>query len=239
MPVCVGVRGAVSRLAVVGGLRADRAPHAKRGIAGERQRQREREVCVCQVYRTVIGGYISHQQPHSVQPVQAKGHSITNIQLTARCSPPTQAYGIVWRAEDKETGEVVAVKKIFDAFQNVTDAQRTFREIGYLQVNQVICSASASDALSPSPPFLLQLGLTSTSQDMSGCSPWRNCGVQCPVCWDGVGAGVHVGGCGVCVCGYTPPRSCHTPPSPFIRLTRTRPTCRPLVSTRTSSRCSM
>jgi hypothetical protein len=45
-----------------------------------------------------------------------------------------QAYGIVWRAVDRETKDIVAVKKIFDAFQNVTDAQRTFREIGYLQV---------------------------------------------------------------------------------------------------------
>lgn len=43
------------------------------------------------------------------------------------------AYGIVWRAEDKSTGQIVAVKKIFDAFRDVTDAQRTFREIGYLQ----------------------------------------------------------------------------------------------------------
>jgi mitogen-activated protein kinase 15 len=27
----------------------------------------------------------------------------------------------------------VALKKIFDAFQNATDAQRTFREISFLQ----------------------------------------------------------------------------------------------------------
>ena len=43
------------------------------------------------------------------------------------------AYGIVWRANDKRTKEVVALKKIFDAFQNATDAQRTFREIMFLQ----------------------------------------------------------------------------------------------------------
>lgn len=34
-----------------------------------------------------------------------------------------QAYGIVWKAVDRRTGEVVAVKKIFDAFRNQTDAQ--------------------------------------------------------------------------------------------------------------------
>lgn len=35
----------------------------------------------------------------------------------------SQAYGIVWKAVDKQTGEIVAVKKIFDAFRNRTDAQ--------------------------------------------------------------------------------------------------------------------
>jgi len=34
-----------------------------------------------------------------------------------------QAYGIVWKAVDKRSGEVVALKKIFDAFRNPTDAQ--------------------------------------------------------------------------------------------------------------------
>jgi len=43
------------------------------------------------------------------------------------------AYGIVWKATDKKTRETVALKKIFDAFQNATDAQRTFREIMFLQ----------------------------------------------------------------------------------------------------------
>ncbi|XP_061677168.1 mitogen-activated protein kinase 15 isoform X2 [Syngnathoides biaculeatus] len=43
------------------------------------------------------------------------------------------AYGIVWKAVDRQTGEVVAVKKIFDAFRNKTDAQRTFREVVFLQ----------------------------------------------------------------------------------------------------------
>lgn len=43
------------------------------------------------------------------------------------------AYGIVWKGIDRKTGEIVAVKKIFDAFRNRTDAQRTFREIMFLQ----------------------------------------------------------------------------------------------------------
>ncbi|NXP06596.1 MK15 kinase, partial [Thinocorus orbignyianus] len=33
------------------------------------------------------------------------------------------AYGIVWKAVNRRTGEIVAVKKIFDAFRNRTDAQ--------------------------------------------------------------------------------------------------------------------
>lgn len=43
------------------------------------------------------------------------------------------AYGIVWKARSKRSGRVVAVKKIFDAFRNKTDAQRTFREIIFLR----------------------------------------------------------------------------------------------------------
>lgn len=54
-------------------------------------------------------------------------------------SPPAavffraQAYGVVWKAVDKKTRAVVALKKCFDAFRNSTDAQRTFREVMYLQ----------------------------------------------------------------------------------------------------------
>jgi len=43
------------------------------------------------------------------------------------------AYGIVWKVRDKESNDIYALKKIFDAFHNATDAQRTFREIIFLQ----------------------------------------------------------------------------------------------------------
>ncbi|CAH8599457.1 unnamed protein product [Heterobilharzia americana] len=43
------------------------------------------------------------------------------------------AYGIVWKALNRKTKEIIALKKIFDAFRNQTDAQRTFREIAFLQ----------------------------------------------------------------------------------------------------------
>ena len=40
---------------------------------------------------------------------------------------------MVWKAKEKRTQTVVALTKCFDAFRNSTDAQRTFREIMYLQ----------------------------------------------------------------------------------------------------------
>ena len=43
------------------------------------------------------------------------------------------AYGIVWRATDRVTGKLVALKKVFGAFQNTIDAQRTYREITILR----------------------------------------------------------------------------------------------------------
>ena len=47
------------------------------------------------------------------------------------------AYGIVWKATTKKsTQEQVALKKVFDAFQNSTDAQRTYREVVYLMQMQ-------------------------------------------------------------------------------------------------------
>lgn len=43
------------------------------------------------------------------------------------------AYGIVWKSMDKKYKQVVGLKKVFDAFHNATDAQRTYREVMFLQ----------------------------------------------------------------------------------------------------------
>jgi mitogen-activated protein kinase 15 len=43
------------------------------------------------------------------------------------------AYGQVWKVKDKKTASFCALKKIYDAFRNSTDAQRAYREIKYLQ----------------------------------------------------------------------------------------------------------
>jgi serine/threonine protein kinase len=61
------------------------------------------------------------------------------------------AYGIVWKAVDKKTRQVVALKKCFAAFRNATDAQRTFREIMYLQVNLGHRRSQVSHHTTPSP----------------------------------------------------------------------------------------
>jgi len=42
------------------------------------------------------------------------------------------SYGIVWKAVKKDTREIVALKKCFDAFENAMDAQQAFREIMFL-----------------------------------------------------------------------------------------------------------
>lgn len=43
------------------------------------------------------------------------------------------AYGQVWKVRDKKTSQFCALKKIYEAFRNATDAQRAYREIKYLQ----------------------------------------------------------------------------------------------------------
>ena len=42
------------------------------------------------------------------------------------------AYGHVFKVVDKKTKKIKALKKNFDAFNNSTDAQRTYREIMFL-----------------------------------------------------------------------------------------------------------
>ncbi|XP_075591005.1 extracellular signal-regulated kinase 2-like [Dermatophagoides farinae] len=43
------------------------------------------------------------------------------------------AYGIVWKIENKETGKILALKKIIKAFNNEKDAVRTLREVTILE----------------------------------------------------------------------------------------------------------
>lgn len=45
----------------------------------------------------------------------------------------TGAYGHVWLVRDRHTGKQLALKKVCEAFRNVTDAKRTYREVSILQ----------------------------------------------------------------------------------------------------------
>lgn len=64
-------------------------------------------------------------------PEEVDSHVLLKYEIVERLGKG--AYGVVWKAIEKATGLPVALKKIFAAFQNVTDAQRTFREIMFLQ----------------------------------------------------------------------------------------------------------
>ncbi|XP_004927281.3 extracellular signal-regulated kinase 2 [Bombyx mori] len=74
-----------------------------------------------------------HQQKKSSEKNMSEidEHILKRFEIKKRLGKG--AYGIVWKAVDKKTKDVVAIKKIFDAFRNQTDAQRTFREIIFLQ----------------------------------------------------------------------------------------------------------
>jgi len=65
------------------------------------------------------------------------------------------AYGVVWKAKEKGTDQdAIALKKIFKAFQNSTDSQRTYREVilltqlkheNIIKLHRVIKSESGED----------------------------------------------------------------------------------------------
>lgn len=54
-----------------------------------------------------------------------EGHILRRFTIIKKVG--SGAYGHVWKVEDKTTKKIYALKKIFDAFQHATDAQRTYR----------------------------------------------------------------------------------------------------------------
>lgn len=62
---------------------------------------------------------------------EVEAHILERYELMQRLGKG--AYGIVWKAMDKKYKQTVALKKVFDAFRNSTDAQRTYREVIFLQ----------------------------------------------------------------------------------------------------------
>ena len=61
---------------------------------------------------------------------QVENHILNRYELVKKVG--SGAYGHVWKVKDKKSGHTLALKKIFDAFQHSTDAQRTYREIMFL-----------------------------------------------------------------------------------------------------------
>ncbi len=61
---------------------------------------------------------------------QVQPHILNKYELIKKVG--SGAYGHVWKVTEKKTGKILALKKIFDAFQHSTDAQRTYREIMFL-----------------------------------------------------------------------------------------------------------
>lgn len=62
------------------------------------------------------------------------------------------AYGVVCSAKDTVTGEKIAIKKIGNAFDNLTDARRTLREIklvGVFFTLHVECACMEEGHLAP------------------------------------------------------------------------------------------
>ena len=52
-------------------------------------------------------------------------HILSKYKLTKKIG--SGAYGHVYKIQDRNTNEVLALKKNFDAFSNSTDAQRIYR----------------------------------------------------------------------------------------------------------------
>ena len=59
------------------------------------------------------------------QTIQIEAHILKRFAILKKVG--SGAYGHVWKVEDKSTKKIYALKKIFDAFQHSTDAQRTYR----------------------------------------------------------------------------------------------------------------
>ena len=56
---------------------------------------------------------------------KVEGHIIKRFDIVKKIG--SGAYGVVWKVLDRKSRKPYALKKNFDAFQNSTDAQRTYR----------------------------------------------------------------------------------------------------------------
>lgn len=83
---------------------------------------------------------------------QVEQHILLRFSLVSKIG--SGAFGHVWKAVNKVSHRLCAIKKVFLAFQNKTDAQRVYREIsilrqlkheGVVQLQEVIRADNGSD----------------------------------------------------------------------------------------------
>ena len=84
--------------------------------------QRSFPLLICHCHRLPAAlRHFSFSPPPSPLPLLPLRSALT---LRHSRKSNAQAYGIVWKAVEKKSRKVVALKKCFDAFRNATDAQR-------------------------------------------------------------------------------------------------------------------
>ena len=66
-----------------------------------------------------------------MESIKVEGHITRRFDLLKKIG--SGAYGHVWKVQERTSRKVFALKKIFDAFQHATDAQRTYREVTILK----------------------------------------------------------------------------------------------------------
>lgn len=102
-------------VAAVAPRRRCRSPHRFRNGRGG-HRRRHRETCEAAL-----------RDLPAARERCARARTL-NGETAPNTFPDVGAYGIVWKAVEKRSHNVVALKKCFDAFRNSTDAQRTCGE---------------------------------------------------------------------------------------------------------------
>jgi mitogen-activated protein kinase 15 len=76
-----------------------------------------------------INGEMEQKQGSNNSKIEA--HILKRFNIVKKVG--SGAYGHVWKVQDRLSKKTFALKKIFDAFQHATDAQRTYREIEILK----------------------------------------------------------------------------------------------------------
>lgn len=74
---------------------------------------------------TLINFIVVRPTKSVMDPEKIEPHILKKYEVLKKLG--SGAYGHVWKVKDLRTSKIYALKKIFDAFQHSTDAQRTYR----------------------------------------------------------------------------------------------------------------